>query len=175
MKSYILGLAISIAMICGALAQELPLNAGEWNSTIEVLTEAREKIETGWYQVEPIAAHECMATALEKSWSELGKSLVDWDYIKLAMNSALDAPKLSSLVTKDDPLSTPYWGRYYIYWNDAEERTKDDVLAAFDRAIEFAQREERNALEIRATGNQLIDYDIALMDRLGLPMAEKFH
>lgn len=174
MQKFLVGLAMSIAMTTGAAAQNLPLNVEEWRSATEVLASAREKVSKGWYQVEPVLGAECIATALEKSWSELNKSLVDWDYVKMAMNAAIESPSLESLSLDDDPLSTPYWGRYFIYWNDAEGRTQDEVLAAFDRAISFAHSEEAAALDSKATGDQVIEYDIRLMEQLGLPMAEKF-
>ena len=175
MKLLLLGVVLCVATSSNLAAQELPLNVKEWRSAIEVIRLARQTInEGGWYQVEVISGAECMATALEKSWIQLDKSLVDWEYTKLAMNQVLDAPELSSLSLDSDPLSTPYWGRYYVYWNDADGRTKEEVLEAIDRAIDFALSEEQRALEVNANGNQVIEYDIQMMDKLGLPMSQRY-
>ena len=155
--------------------EELPLNVQEWRSVAEVVEFARRKIhDGGWYQVEAISGLECLATALQKSWMELGKSLVDWDYTRLAINVAINAPPWSSLRRDGDPLSIPYWGRYYMYWNDANGRTVEEVIEALDRAIAFAHDQEMIALDIGATGDQLIEYDLRVMDELNLSIRGEF-
>lgn len=122
-------LAMSISSMSGA--QDAPLNVEEWRSASEIIELAKAKIEEGgWYQVEAVPGAACMTTALESSWRELDKTLVDWDYARMAVNQALDAPQLASLSNAEDPLSTPYWGRYYMYWNDAEGRSEEEVLGA---------------------------------------------
>ena len=173
--------------ICGALLlasvaynvaaeEEIPLNVQEWQETIEILTLAHEKILLGgWYQVKVVEGAECLATSLEKSWQELGKSLVIWDYTKLAIDTVINAPNLQSLSVKGDPLATPYWGRYYMYWNDADGRTVEDVLSAIDRAIEYAREQERNAIEVNASSDLLIEYDVQMMDKFNLSISKSIN
>ena len=175
MRRYLFGAILGVFMVSNVMAEEAPLNVQEWRSAVEVLALAREKISRGgWYQVEVIERAECLTTALEKSWQELGKSLVDWDYTKLAMDTAISGPSLHTLSEKGDPLATPYWGRYYMYWNDAGGRSAKDVLAALDRAIGYAREQEKNALKVNASGDLLIQFDIRMMDKLNLRIAEKY-
>ena len=159
-------------MAINVAAEELPLNVREWQSAVKILALAQEKIsQGGWYQVEATEGAECLATALERSWQELGKSLVDWDYAKLAMDTALNAPRLQSLSIQGDPLATPYWGRYYMYWNDADGRTVEDVLSALHRAVGYAREQVKSALNLNASGDLLIRYDIDMMNKLNLPVS----
>ena len=70
-----------------------------------------------------------------------------------------------------DSLATPYWGRYYMYWNDADGRTVEQVLSALDRAVGYAREQERSALNLNASGDLLIQYDIDMMNTLNLPIS----
>lgn len=170
MRSTLFGLVILFGMASSAHAQdEQPLNVAEWQSAIEILQYAKAAIvKHGWQQgaLSPVES-ECMATAMERGWSELNKSLVDFDYAKLAVDRAIGAPSLTSLTSADDPLSTPYWGRYYMYWNDAPDRTEAEVLSAFDKAIEIAKEHKQSALKSKRGGDSLQEFDANMMKSLG--------
>lgn len=163
---------IAMLLTSESFAQEQPLNVAEWSSAIDILKKSRSLIESGWYQVNPIPDSNCIATAIEASWKESGKSLSEFDYVKLAINYSINSPPAEKLTSKSDPLSTPYWGRYYMYWNDTSGRTKKDVIDAFDRAIEFANKRREEAMSIRLSGNTLSEFDRNMMQGLGLAPAQ---
>ena len=166
-----IGLALMMTTSTAAFGQsDPPLNVAEWQSAIEILTGAREEIvKNDWQHGDnfpnPRAAF--MAVAMERSWKQLNKTMVDFDYAKLAMNRVIDAPAISSLAVSGDPLATPYWGRYYMYWNDAPSRKKEEVLSALDKAIQYAAKQKEEAGTLRKTGNDLDEYDKKMMLRLG--------
>ena len=59
----------------------------EWESAAEILTKAKERIEQfGWQQgaANPVAV-ECMATAMERAFKSMDKSLVEFDHAKEAL------------------------------------------------------------------------------------------
>ncbi len=98
-------------------------------------------------------------------------SLADWDYAKPAMDRATDALRLHSLGIHGDPLETPYWGRYCMYRNDADGRTVEQVLSVLDRVVGYAREQEKSALNLNASGDLLIQYDIDMMNKLNLPIS----
>lgn len=145
-----------------------PLNHVEWNNAKEILVNTKSILEKkGWYRVKPEEKHaHCLATALEESWQELGLSLVDFSYARHALDQAIDAPK-SLPTNENDPLSVPYWGRYYMYWNDADDRTEDEVLSAIDKAI-LISNENVSYSELKSlSGKSLEDFDNKMMQSLG--------
>lgn len=149
-------------------ANQLPLNSQEWSNAAKILLGTKTILEENeWYRAEkPSGKAYCLSEALEKSWKDSNYSLVDLDYAKQALNKSIDAPK--SLPTSiDDPLSVPYWGRYYMYWNDADHRTKKQVIDALERAISFAQFEQETSLSLKFVGENLADYDLKMMRNLG--------
>jgi hypothetical protein len=91
------GVLVMLAATNQAHAQEPPLNVAEWSSAIEILQRARSAVEKGWYQITAIPRADCLATALEKGWRDAQKSLVDFDYARLAVNRAIHAPPLAEL------------------------------------------------------------------------------
>lgn len=169
MRNLLLGSVLIMLTASHTSAQDMPLNVSEWSSAIEIIERAKSVIlEEGWYQIQAAPGKgQCLATGLEKGWQELDKSLVDFDYARLAVNRAIDAPALNNLTSKADPLSTPYWGRYYMYWNDAPGRTETEVVEALDTAIAFAKAERAAALESRRTGDDLMQFDNMMMQNLG--------
>jgi hypothetical protein len=160
------GVLIMVAASNQASAQE-PLNVAEWSSAIEILKLAKTSIEEGWYQVTAAPGADCVSSALETAWKNSNKSLVDFDYARLAVNRAIDAPPLDQLTKQGDPLSTPYWGRYYVSWNDATGRTKEEVIEAFDTAIAMAEAERASAVEANLTEDNLRQFDNDMMGTLG--------
>lgn len=159
-----------------AMAQEDPaLNSKEWESAAGLLERAKELIEIGpWGKplTDPDLAVgpdevTCIAFAMNDALNEMGISVVDFEYAKLAMSQAIDAPPLAELTSNDDPLSVPYWGRYFMYWNDAEDRTKEEVLAAMDRAIAIANGNVETSKSNGLDGEELLEFDLENMRRLG--------
>jgi hypothetical protein len=59
----------------------------------------------------------------------------------------------------DDPLNVPYWGRNFMYWNDAPGRTEKEVLAAFDKAISIAESRRLAAIKASVSPDVLINFD----------------
>lgn len=165
MKAFVVTVFLFASAICNANES---LNYTEWNNAKSILSGARDiLIKNGWYRVEPKPnAADCLATALEKSWKKSGLSLVDFSYARLALDKAIDAPK-DIPTAEDDPLSVPYWGRYYMYWSDAENRTEQQVMTALDRAISFATYEQQVALSAKLAGNSLSEFDERMMRRFG--------
>lgn len=163
------GLYVLLASIsCSVSANELPLNAQEWSNAEQILMGTKNILEEyEWYRAEkPSTKAYCLSEALEKSWKDSDYSLVDLDYAKLALNESIKAPK-SLPTSADDPLSVPYWGRYYMYWNDAENRTKEEVINAVTKAISFAKSEQKAAFSNKLIGDNLNDYDLKMMKSLG--------
>lgn len=164
-------LFVSVILIAGsAAANEQALNVAEWTSAVEILKGAKAAIiEHGWQQgsTESVTP-ECVTTAMERSWLRLKKTMVDFDYAKLAMSHAVSAPPAARVTTKDDPLSVPYWGRYLMYWNDTPGRTEKQVLAAFDVAIAYAEDQKKRAERAGLHGEDLARFDATMMARLGL-------
>lgn len=171
-KLFILGAIIAMSSISNAVAQSpQALNVSEWTSAREILEGAKANVAAGWSQgnaeLSVIPRVHCMSTALEASFLEQRKTLVDFDYAKLALNTAIDAP--SAVPTFDgDPLSTPYWGRFYVYWNDAPGRTKEEVLEALDRAIAYASEQTQVAIAANKTEADLMGFDQKSIQTLGL-------
>lgn len=139
----------------------------------EALQEARAKIEVGWTQKvgardangNPCIVYEDVA----RSWCASG-----------AIATALDLGKLGNAsMGKTDPEATARYERATLTrnkaeeflvkaidaltywsvpsWNDRDERTKEEVLAAFDKAIVLAIQDETHTVE----GGELMEHPIA--------------
>jgi hypothetical protein len=98
------------------------------NNTRADLMAARRLIEENWAQ-NPLIGKHCAATAISNSvageWTEAEKNR--------GYSNAM------GLFAKAIGLDSPGFAGSRIWrWNDAEGRTKDEVLEAFDRAIEAA-------------------------------------
>jgi hypothetical protein len=171
----ILSTVFAVTLGSVSMAQEQPpLNQAEWQSATELLVRAKELIEIGpWGKPltdTSLAGPDeitCIAFAMNDAQNELGTSIVNFEYARLAMSQAIDAPDMSSLSSANDPLSVPYWGRYFMYWNDAESRTKEEVLDAMDRAIEIAAGSAESSNEKLLSGDDLMAFDLENMRRLG--------
>lgn len=169
MRSIIVGIVMMISAGSVTAQDQRPLNVEEWQSAVQILQAAKTAIEEkGWQQgaTEPTEAR-CLATAMEDAWLGERKSLVDFEYAKLALDQALDAPDASSLTSTNDPLAVPYWGRYYMYWNDAKGRTEEQVLAALDKAIAYAEGRKQESSELRRSGSDVESFDREMMRSLG--------
>lgn len=160
-----------VLMIIGAVGVLLPassttskqmpaLNVTEWRSAKEILTRARELIvEKGWQQGSTVVIEkQCVATAMEDAWKELGRSLVDFEYSRDAISTAIELPRIP-VTRANDPLDVPYWGRNLMYWNDKPGRTVEEVLAAFDKAISIAGRRYQAALKANVSPDALSTFD----------------
>jgi hypothetical protein len=92
--------------------------------TVKALRRAREMIEAGWCQkiasiVKDDRHDRCAATAINDACAEIGRPLM--------MSPRKYFYRSIGCLNNDVPR-----------WNDDEYRTKEDVLAAFDRAIRLA-------------------------------------
>jgi len=173
MRSLTLGVLIMLALTPKCYSQETPpLNVAEWASAREILEGAKAFVGSGWAQgnSDPNSMPRvvCLSTAMEASFLEKHKTIVDFEYAKLALNKAIDAPAVLP-TSKDDPLSVPYWGRFYVYWNDTPGRTKEQVVAALDKAIGYATSQHELAVKENRTEADLEKYDQAAIQRLKLP------
>ena len=92
-------------------------------TTVEVLRAARAKIEKGWVQY----TYEHEADGAPIAWCAAGAISRQ----HLSVNESAGAYLLLRRVC----------GETVSAWNDAPGRTKEEVLAAFDRAIALAERE----------------------------------
>jgi hypothetical protein len=153
----------------------MPLNVSEWESATKILVRARELVMIGpWGKpltdttLSPGPNVPCMAVAMESAWKEQAASIVDFDYARMAMDEAINLPELTQIEVSNDPLSVPYWGRYYMYWNDSSSRTKEEVLAAFDRAIDISQKHLEEAKSNGVSSDALLQFDLDNMRQLGL-------
>ncbi|MDX2385124.1 hypothetical protein GOD60_14125 [Sinorhizobium medicae] len=160
-----------LASYSTGLAQESrALNVAEWQAAQEILEDAKVKVESGWYQNEPPAGGPrtyCMSTAMQQALIDQNKTMVDFDYAKLALNNAIEAPPTLP-TSADDPLSVPYWGRFFVYWNDAPGRTKEEVVQAFEEAIAYASDQRAAAVQANKTEADILEYDRLSIQRLGL-------
>ena len=166
MRRIAFGVAIMATLTTSTWAQnDPPLNVPEWQSAVDIIQGAKADIvQNGWMQhPEAGSSVQCLSTALEKSWQSQKKTMVDFAYARMAVDDAIGAPPITALSTKDDPLSVPYWGRYYMYWNDAAGRKKEDVIAVLDKAADFAQMKKTDAVKINRTGADLDKYDTQMM------------
>ncbi|MCG3150644.1 MAG: hypothetical protein PCFJNLEI_04133 [Verrucomicrobiae bacterium] len=155
---------IFVASIGMVFADTNALNVAEWQSAREILVRAKQRIlEKGWQQgaTEPVAK-ECMTTAMENAWKDLGKSLVDFEYSCDALSSAIGLPR-SPITMANDPLDIPYWGRNFMYWNDKPGRTAKEVLAAFDKAVAIAEKKKTAAIKAKVPPDALNDFDAAAL------------
>mgnify|MGYP006288290745 CR=1 FL=1 len=100
-------------------------------TTLEILKDARELVAQGWCQ----CAH---------ARSETGRALDIWTKPSGCAYCAEGALIMASCATEDQEEITDAWnvlrevvGTKSLYlWNDAPGRTKAEILAAFDEAIE---------------------------------------
>ncbi len=107
---------------------------------VEVLTKARERLRGRWYQgfyyderldFEGDWYDTCRVCALGAvRWAVAGSPHVD----AITLRHEVDIYKAARLLTKT--LSDGLW---ITAFNDAKGRTEDEVLAAFDKAIELAK------------------------------------
>ena len=86
-----------------------------YSPVVDLLREARRLCEQHWVGRSPCGDEECMLTAA-------GKLHLDWSVNKKAIRL----------------LEESIGGGLIPPWNDTPGRTKDEVLAAFDRAIALA-------------------------------------
>lgn len=106
-------------------------------STADVLRKAKVKIEQGWCQLasardasgnpvhpgSPSACEFCMTGAIEAAAGMMSRN----EYLDLSKHVRSSLPVQA--------LGIPSW-------NDSRLRTKEEVLAVFDKAIERAEKEE---------------------------------
>lgn len=94
-------------------------------TTVEILREARGYVEQGWTQGEDARDEAGDPTPPE------GSRAVCW-----CMSGACIRADPGSMGTAvNTPIRDAIGEYWYVKWNDAPERTKEEVLAAFDRAI----------------------------------------
>jgi len=160
----VLILILSLTAHQNAMAEEQALNVAEWSAASEILLTAKQLIvDKGWQQAAPDKVDaECMATALEHAWQKSGKSLVDFNYAREALARATGMPAQAQRFA-GDPLDLPYWGRNLMYWNDAEGRTEEQVLAAFDKAVMISGQNLAKAKAKNLSFKAIESYDRKLM------------
>jgi hypothetical protein len=171
MRQVLLGMAMMLALTTGASSQDKPLNVGEWQSAVQILKGAKTKVEGNWGQGPNAGGGSrttCLSVAMEQSWAEQKKTMVDFDYAKMALSRAINMP-LEPMKIDGDPLSTPYWGRNFVYYNDAPGRTEAEVLAALDRAIALAKEQEQAAIAANRPNQDLLDFDTKAIQGLAKP------
>ncbi|MCG6111545.1 MAG: hypothetical protein MEQ74_05070 [Paracoccus sp.] len=152
-----------------------PINSAEWEAAAGILTTARDLVrDEPWGK--PLTDTTlssggsntmCLSVALEEAWKSQGASLVDFEYARSAVDQVIDVASLE-VQSEADPLNVPYWGRSYMYWNDASERTQEDVVQALDQAIEYANGQREAALAENLFDEALVEFDISNMRNLGL-------
>jgi len=115
------------------------VNLKEWKAASDILNRAIQLVdEKGWQQGEIVPiTHVCLTTAIERAWQEKKYSLVDFNYTREALSKILKVPREPEALPSD-PLAVPYWGRYFMEWNDAPERTKEQVIEALRSASTLA-------------------------------------
>jgi len=115
------------------------VNLKEWQAASDILNRAIQLVEkNGWQQGEVVpTSHVCLTTAIERAWQEKKYSLVDFNYTREALSKILNVPREPEQLPTD-PLAVPYWGRYFMEWNDAPERTKEQVIEALRSASTLA-------------------------------------
>lgn len=101
---------------------------------LQILTSARAKIEQGWCQ------GSLARNADGKRTGERASDAICWCAIGACWANA-DTSNLAAcevIRQATDKLSDAVGARAINIWNDSPTRTKAEVLAAFDRAIELA-------------------------------------
>lgn len=91
----------------------------------EMLVQARALVAAGWWQRDPVPGCYCLATALMEIYES------DPALRMKTLDQAIAALVVATAVAPGRGCESSL-----IAWNDAEGRTRADVLAAFDRAIE---------------------------------------
>ena len=128
------------------------VNLKEWQAASAILNRAIQFVnKKGWQQGEIVpTSYVCLATAIERAWQEKKYSLVDFNYTREALSKVLKVAREPELLPSD-PLAVPYWGRYFIEWNDAPERTKEQVIEALRSASALANElAERSGSEAKS-------------------------
>ncbi|HAU15497.1 MAG: hypothetical protein CMK83_13675 [Pseudomonadales bacterium] len=112
----------------------------EWESAAEILTKAKERIEQfGWQQgaANPVAV-ECMATAMERAFKSMDKSLVEFDHAKEALRRQIGKSYKITEQSQSNDKNLSYWGQLFVQWNDEPERKVEEVIEAFESAANLA-------------------------------------
>lgn len=113
-------------------------------NVIKVLTGAKKLLEEkGWTQGALSSYHDgyCVVGALSESAAAMNADDRDTAYsaaiLALYKATGFYNPIYSTAITLSE--RAVYTSQYIFEWNDYPERTKDEVLAVFDGAIELAR------------------------------------
>jgi len=107
---------------------------------LEILREARARVARGWCQ--GTSGEDGDGNAIEpwspaaQRWSAVGALVAVWDDLRKASSDREDA--IAAFQEANLSLLAVVGGRLRA-WNDMPSRSRNDVITAFDRAIELAR------------------------------------
>ena len=143
-------------------ASSPPLNALEWGRASKLLAKALELMKERGFQQSAVkpTSRVCVSTALERAFleqkikrgvltgrpDEVEYTIVDFNYAREALSRLLKVQREPTPDPKLRGLAVPYWGRYFMNWNNVRGRTEQDSLDLLTRASKLAANLRKKAL-----------------------------
>lgn len=115
------------------------MRTAEWEIAGKLLASAREHLANVGWQASPtgIDVRSCMAMAVETAFRRSDATISGFDYARAALLKEIGSHGSES--RNGNPDAIPYWGADLVKWNDAPNRTAEEVIAAFERAEAYCR------------------------------------
>lgn len=115
----------------------------EWAIAAKLLVNARDHLAAVGWQAAPASGSVlgCVCTALEATFRKSDATLAGFDHARAALLK-VTGNQHSNESRGGSSDSVPYWGIDLVRWNDTPNRTAEEVLGAFDRAVAYCQTQE---------------------------------